>query len=92
MNEHDRTSIAMSVAIGAFVGGVAGYLLFTNQGRSALRKLRPALDEMQQELGALAQSLQGAGGTAINGWRLFEDFINDVAAEQPRGRPSVMTH
>jgi len=92
VNEHDRTGIAFSVAIGAFVGGVAGYLLFTNQGRSALRKLRPALDEIQQELAGLGQSLQGVGGTAISGWRLFDEFVNDIAAERPRERPSVMTH
>ena len=52
----DRARIALGMAVGAVVGGFAGFLLFTERGRSFRRELEPQLDEMLAE----AQRLTGA--------------------------------
>jgi len=41
----DRSRIALSMGIGAAVGGFVGFLLFTDRGRSFRRELEPQLEE-----------------------------------------------
>ena len=41
----DRSRIALSMGIGAAVGGFVGFLLFTERGRSFRRELEPQLED-----------------------------------------------
>jgi len=79
VNDNDNVRIAFSVAVGALLGGVGGYLMFTDRGRSTLRSLQPTIDELQREIAGLAQSLHGATGVALNGWKMFEELLNEAA-------------
>jgi hypothetical protein len=41
----DRARIALSMGIGAAVGGFVGFLLFTDRGRTFRRELEPQLED-----------------------------------------------
>ena len=41
----DRSRIALSMGVGAALGGFAGFLLFTDRGRAFRRELEPQLEE-----------------------------------------------
>jgi len=64
---NDRDEVIASTAIGAIVGGFAGYLVLTRQGRSVLAGLNSATDEA---LGAV----QGFRGTL----RIMVDIISEA--------------
>ena len=58
-------SRAMAAAIvGAVVGGVAGYLFFTDDGRRLRRQLEPALDDFARELNSFRSTINKAAGVA----------------------------
>jgi hypothetical protein len=42
----DRARIALSMGIGAAVGGFVGFLLFTDRGRAFRRELEPQLEDL----------------------------------------------
>jgi gas vesicle protein len=45
--------------VGAVIGGVAGYLFFTDRGRSLRRQIEPALDDFSRELERPNDGAQG---------------------------------
>jgi hypothetical protein len=45
----DRARIALSMGIGAAIGGFVGFLLFTDRGRAFRRDLEPQLDGLMNE-------------------------------------------
>jgi hypothetical protein len=80
----DEKSRAVTATIlGAVVGGVAGYLFFTDHGRSLRRQIEPALEDFSRELNSFRITVQKAAGVASEGWNL----LNEALAE-PGGRPS----
>ena len=74
--------LAISVA-GAIIGGIAGYLFFTDQGRAARRKWEPALKDLSRELNSLRQAAEAASSMAGEGWKVLNDIVGDVG-RQPR--------
>ena len=42
----DRARIALGMAVGAVLGGFAGFLLFTDRGRSFREELEPQLEQL----------------------------------------------
>jgi hypothetical protein len=69
--------------VGAVVGGVAGYLFFTEQGRAVRRQLEPALEDFARELMSFRATIQKAAGVANEGWKLLNDTIGE-AGSAPR--------
>jgi gas vesicle protein len=69
--------------VGAVIGGVAGYLFFTDEGRRLRRQIEPALDDIARELNSFRLTLGKAAGVANEGWKL----LNDAMGES--GRPSA---
>jgi len=67
-------------AVGAVIGGVAGYLLFTEHGRTLRRQFEPALEDFAQELNSFRATIQRAAGVATEGWKL----LNEAMSEEPR--------
>jgi hypothetical protein len=67
--------------VGAILGGIAGYLLFTDQGRVLRRQLEPALEDYARELNGFRQTLQKAAGVASEGWKLLNDAIEPEARD-----------
>jgi len=70
-------AIAATVA-GAILGGVAGYLFFTEHGRSLRRQLEPALDDIAQELSSFRDTVEKAANVASRGWRLINEAMGDT--------------
>ncbi len=80
----DEKSRAVTATIlGAIVGGAAGYLFFTDHGRSLRRQIEPALEDISRELNSFRITVQKATGVANEGWKL----LNEALAE-PGGQPS----
>jgi len=69
---------ATATIAGAVIGGVAGYLLFTESGRALRRRLEPALDEYARELSGFRVTLDKAAGLASEGWKLLSESIEPV--------------
>jgi gas vesicle protein len=66
-----------ATVVGAVVGGVAGYLFFTEQGRSLRRQLEPALEDFARELMSFRATIQKAAGVANEGWKLLNDALGE---------------
>jgi gas vesicle protein len=66
--------------VGAVIGGIAGYLFFTDRGRSMRRQIEPALDDFTRELMSFRTTIQKAGGVASEGWKLLNDALGENTA------------
>lgn len=80
---NDNIRIAAASLVGALIGGVAGYLLMTERGREARRHIQPAIEDLRHELASFAQSLEGAGNVARDGWRFLQDIVADDRTRAP---------
>jgi hypothetical protein len=80
---NDNIRIAAASAVGALLGGVAGFLFLTERGRSVRREMGPALEDLREEIAGFGKSLEGASGIAREGWK----FIQELAAEPPTRFP-----
>ena len=56
----DNSRAIAATLVGAVVGGVAGYLFFTDHGRSIRRQIEPALDDFARELMSFRATVQKA--------------------------------
>ena len=80
-----ENSRAVAVAIiGAVVGGVAGYLFFTDGGRRLRRQLEPALDDFARELNSFRSTVNKAAGVASEGWQLLNEAMGESGQAQTR--------
>ena len=70
-----RTVVA--AVLGGVIGGVAGYLFFTEQGRTFRRDLEPAIDDFARELQSFRRMIEKAATVASEGLKL----LNDAMAE-----------
>ncbi|MES1256483.1 MAG: hypothetical protein ABUS56_12780 [Acidobacteriota bacterium] len=74
MSEQSKAAL---VAIGgALLGGVVGYLCFTEQGRSIRRNVEPKLDEMLHELEAFRATMEKTATVASQGWALLNSVLD----------------
>jgi hypothetical protein len=78
----DKAVIA--TVVGAVIGGAAGYLFFTEQGRQFRRQLEPALDDIARELNSFRGTVQRAANVASEGWKLLNDALGEVGTEAAR--------
>ena len=76
--------------VGAVIGGVAGYFLFTERGRAMRRQLEPALEDFMRELNSFRGTIQRASGVASEGWKLLNDALGE-SAQQTRRYPGGQT-
>jgi hypothetical protein len=80
-----NNSRAMAATIvGAVVGGMAGYLFFTEHGRSLRRQIEPALDDFANELMSFRATIRKAAGVATDGWKLLNDALGEGVQQAPR--------
>ncbi len=63
--------------VGAVIGGVAGYLFFTEEGRRLRRQMEPALDDIARELSSFRLTMGKAAGVASESWKLLNDAMGE---------------
>lgn len=80
---NNSRAVAATV-VGAVIGGVAGYLFFTDRGRAVRRQIEPALDDLARELMSFRATMQKAAGVANEGWKLLNEAIGEGSAPPPR--------
>jgi gas vesicle protein len=68
----------VATLVGAVIGGVAGYLFFTEHGRSVRRQIEPALEDFSRELMSFRATVQKAAGVASEGWQLLNEALGDT--------------
>lgn len=84
-----RNSQAITASIvGAVIGGVAGYLFFTDEGRRLRRQIEPALDDFARELNSFRATISKAVGVASEGWKLLNDAMGE-GGRPPARYPSA---
>jgi hypothetical protein len=76
--------------VGAVIGGVAGYLFFTERGRRVRRQIEPALEDFSRELMSFRTTVQEVGGVASVGWTLLNDTLGE-GGKPPARYPSGQT-
>ena len=72
----DRQVLAATL-VGAALGGVAGFLFFTDRGRHVRREIQPALEDFVRELSSLRGTVQRAADVAGESWRLLNDMVRE---------------
>ena len=82
MTEEKSRAVAATI-VGAIVGGVAGYLFFTDRGRALRRQLEPALEDVSRELNSFRNTVQKAAGVANEGWKLLNDALAETGGQRP---------
>jgi len=73
----DNSRAVAATVVGMVIGGIAGYLLFTDHGRRVRRQLELALEDFSRELMSFRATVQKAGGVANEGWKLLNDALGD---------------
>jgi hypothetical protein len=72
----DRQVFAATL-VGAALGGLAGFLFFTDRGRRVRREIEPALEDFVRELSSLRGTVQRAADVAGESWRLLNDMVRE---------------
>ena len=80
----DNSRAIAATIVGAVVGGVAGYLFFTEEGRRMRRQIEPALDDFTRELISFRATFQKAAGVANDSWKLLNDVLGEPGSPTPR--------
>jgi hypothetical protein len=70
--------------VGGVVGAVAGYMFFTERGRTLRRQIEPAIEDMARELAQFRGTLNRAMGVANEGWRVLNEALGEGGAPQGR--------
>jgi gas vesicle protein len=73
----DRGRIGLAIGLGALVGGLAGYLLFTERGRELRDQLEPKLQDLLTEIDRLSTTFDRARAAAADGWRSFSQLMQE---------------
>jgi gas vesicle protein len=69
-----------ATVVGAAIGGLAGYLFFTERGRSVRRQMERGLEDLPGEFTEFRNAITEAAGLASEGWTLLTDALG------PRGK------
>lgn len=77
----DRTAVLIGLVAGAALGGLAGWLWLTEDGRRARARLEPRLQDLANQALALRESAHRVKEAARESLRAAEDY----ASRTPRG-------
>jgi gas vesicle protein len=83
----DRGRIALSIGLGALLGGVAGFLVFTRRGRELREDFAPRLDELLTEVDNLRTTFDRARVAVADGVKSFNSLVSDESASSPAPGP-----
>ena len=80
----DNSRAMAATVVGAVLGGVAGYLFFTEHGRQIRRSIEPALEDLARELEGFRATMQRAAGVANDGWKMLNDAMSETGKSARR--------
>lgn len=78
----DRSRIAVSMLVGAALGGVLGYLLFTESGRRTRNSLRGQLEGLVDDASRFSGSIEKVRSVATEGWHSVRDVFAALTADE----------
>jgi gas vesicle protein len=84
----DRQRAVLAAAIGATIGAVAGFMLFTERGREMRRRLEPTIENFARELVQMRGTVNRALGVAEQGVRVLNDALSERGSSGPYGTPA----
>jgi gas vesicle protein len=74
---NDNSRAVTATVVGAVVGGIAGYLFFTDSGRALRRQVEPALDDIARELNSFRSTVEKAAGVASESWKVLNEALGE---------------
>lgn len=80
--------------IGAVIGGLTGYMLFTDEGRAWRRQLEPQIEDLMREIDQFRGTVARASSAAGESWRMLHEALGEHSAQHvtpesgPYGRSS----
>ena len=80
----DNSQAMAATIVGAVVGGIAGYLFFTERGRALRREVEPALEDIVRELNSFRGTVEKAAGVATEGWKVLSEALGEGTEPHPR--------
>lgn len=78
----DNAQAIAATVVGAVIGGLAGYMFFTESGRAWRRQLEPQLEDLMREINQFRGTLAKASSAASEGWRMVNDAMHEHQASQ----------
>jgi hypothetical protein len=75
---NDNSQTLAATMVGAVLGGIAGYLFFTERGRTLRRQLEPAVDDIARELNSLRSTVRKVSAVANEGWSVLNEAMGDA--------------
>jgi hypothetical protein len=76
----EKSQAIAATVVGAVLGGMAGYMFFTENGRILRRQLEPAIDDMSRELASFRGTVNRAMGVANEGWKVLNQALGEGGA------------
>ena len=86
----DRARVVLSACLGALIGGVAGYLFLTDDGRRLRDRLEPGMDDLLREMRHLRSAAEKARLAATEGLMTVSELrrgVSPKAGTPSSGRP-----
>ena len=80
----DNSRAVVATVVGAVLGGLAGYLFFTDRGRVLRTRMEPMIDDAARELRQFRETIVRAAAVAGDGWRLLNEAISESDTPSPR--------
>ena len=80
---NDNSRAMAATILGAVVGGIAGYLFFTESGRALRRQIEPALEDLTRELNSFRGTVEKAAGVATEGWKVLSEALGEGSERLP---------
>lgn len=78
----EKSQAIAATMVGAVLGGMAGYMFFTDNGRTMRRQLEPAIDDFSRELASFRGTLQRAMGVANEGWKVLNEALGEDGGQR----------
>jgi len=82
VSENSRAMAA--TVVGAVIGGIAGYLFFTENGKELRRQFEPALEDISRELNSFRSTFEKAAGVATEGWKVLNEALGEDGERMSR--------
>jgi hypothetical protein len=79
--------VMVASLVGAFVGGLTGYLYLTDPGRRLRSQLEPRLDNAAREIARLRQTVVKAQAVYAEGWRSLSQVAGNSWQHAEWGSP-----